>query len=333
MMNELFRKTALTVITGIATLLLAVPVAVATTTWDEGDLFLAIGDGSYEVRDQDGNLKETLSTGRGGFTTGCGFDSDDNLYATEFAAGNVSVFDGAGAPHDNTIFDSGLSAPEMVVFDLSGNVYISNVQGNGGINQYLADGTFLKTIVPGTRVDFFDIAADQDTIAFGQEGNRILTASIASGALGPDFASDTGGTAFAMRFLPDGGLLVADGVNVKRYSSGGSVTDTYHVTGEGSWFALNLDPDGISFWAGTLGAGSYYQFEIDNGGVDVDTAGPFDPTGTEFFGLCLLGEPTVAMEEIKDVPTLGMLGLLAMAVALVMFAMVMRRSRGFRTQS
>ncbi|NIP16724.1 MAG: hypothetical protein GWM87_00090 [Xanthomonadales bacterium] len=303
-------------VAGIGTLIFIGSGALASTTWNVGDIFIAISNGSYEVRDQSGNLKETLSTGRGGFTTGCAFDGNDDLYVTEFGAGNVSVFAGPAAPHTNTVFDSGLSSPEMVAFDSSGNVYIGQV-GNGGINQYASDGTYLKTIAAGTRVDFFDIAADGDTIAFGQEGDRILTASISSGALGADFASGTGGQAFAMRFLPDGGLLVADGGNIKRYNSAGSVVDTYDVTAGGSWFALNLDPDGTSFWAGTAGSGNYYKFDINTGGVDVHTAGPFDPAGDNFFGLCVLGEPTVAMEDYRPVPTLGILGLVLLILTVV----------------
>jgi hypothetical protein len=271
--------------------------ALASTTWNIGDLFLGVANGSYQVRDQAGALKETLTTGRGGFTTGCAFDAADNLYGTEFSANNVSVFQGPNAPHTNSLFGGGYSTPEMVAFDAAGNVYVGNL--GDGIHQYTAAGIFVKKIIAGVRVDFFDIAADQDTILFGQEGADIKTASIASGLQGANFSTGTATQAFAMRILPDGGLLLADLNNIKRYDAAGVVIDTYDATGENSWFSLNLDPDGTSFWAGNFNTASYYKFDIGTGGLDNYIAGPFN-TGTgggSLFGMCLLGEPTVVQRD------------------------------------
>jgi len=296
-------------------------VAAAETTWNVGDVFLGVANGEYQVRDADGNLRETLSTGRGGFTTGCAFDANDDLFVTEFTTGNVSSFAGPTPPHDNAIFASGFNdSPEMVAFDNQGRVYIGQL--GGGINQYSADGTFLKTIAAGTRVDFFDIAADQDTIVFGQEGASILTASISSGALGPNFTTGTASKAFAMRILPDGGLLLADDANIKRYNSAGEVIETYDVTGVSGWFALNLHPDGTSFYAGSYNTNTYYRFTIGQAGNDVHSAGPF-ATGTAaltFYGLCVLGEPTVGVDPQEPpvpVPALGLTSKLALVLLLL----------------
>ncbi len=115
-------------------------------------------------------------------------------------------------------------------------------------------------------MDFFDIAADQDTILFGQEGDSVLTASISTGLQGPDFTTGTATQAFAMRILPDGGLLLADRNNIKRYNSAGVVIGGYNVTGESFWFSLNLDPDGTSFWSGNPATANYYKFDMDTGG-------------------------------------------------------------------
>ncbi len=331
-----FRKSArLTLFAGTCLLLLMSMRAMATTIWHEGDLFLAVARGEYQVRDQAGNLREVLSTGRGGFTTGCSFDAQNNLYVTEFSISEVSVFDGSAPPHTNNLFGGGYDIPEMVVFDAAGNVYVSNLGKaifNGGfigegIHQFMPDGTFIKTIVPGARVDFFDIAPDQDTIVYGQEKTSILTASISTGLQGADFTTGTATRAFAMRLLPDGGLLLADLDNVKRYNSAGVVIDTYNVTGEDSWFAMNLDPDGTSFWAGNIVSGDYYKFDIATGGVDVHIAGPFSTERPlEFFGMCVLGEPTAAMSsESWPIPTLSNSGLLALV--LIMLAIAIRRNR------
>jgi hypothetical protein len=273
--------------------------AFASTTWNIGDVFLGVANGTYQVRDQAGVLKETLVTGRGGFTTGCSFNATDDLFVTEFSANNVSVFDGPDDPHLNNLFGGGYSTPEMVAHDAAGNVYVGNL--GDGIHQYTSAGGFIKKIIPGVRVDFFDIAADQDTIVYGQEGTDLKTASIATGLAGANFSTGTATQAFAMRFLPDGGLLLADLNNVKRYDAAGVVIDTYDVAGENSWFSLNLDPDGTSFWAGNFSTANYYKFDIATGGVDTHIAGPFTTGtgGSSLFGMCVLGEPTAAFEPIE----------------------------------
>jgi hypothetical protein len=299
--NKSPRIPRLMLLAGACLLLLTGTPALASSTWNVGDIFLGVASGQYQVRDQSGVLKETLDTGRGGFTTGCAFSSNDNLYVTEFNANQVSIFEGPNDPHNNFLFGAALyNNPEMLAFDKSGRVYVGNRTG-GGIHQFASNGAFIKTIVPGVRVDFFDIAADQDTILFGQEGDSVLTASISTGLQGPDFTTGTATQAFAMRILPDGGLLLADRNNIKRYNSAGVVIGGYNVTGESFWFSLNLDPDGTSFWSGNPATANYYKFDADTGGNNSHIAGPFN-TGTginTFFGMCIFGEPTVAIDPIE----------------------------------
>lgn len=289
----------------VAVLTLGLTAALNTRTtpveaadWAIGDVFLGVANGSYQVRAPNGTLKETVNSGLGGFTTGCAFDSKGNLYTTQFSANQVTVFANAH-PHASSSFGSGYATPESIAFDATGKVYVGNV-GGGGIRQFNADGTFVKTILPGTRVDWFDIAADNDTILYTQEGNSILRVSISTGASLSSFTTGTAVHAFALRLLADGGVLLADQVNVKRYNSAGAVIQTYSVAGEGSWFSLNLDPNGTSFWAGNFNTANYYRFNIATGAVEL---GPFN-TGTgssTLFGICILGEVTAA-QALKLAP-------------------------------
>jgi hypothetical protein len=271
-------------------------VARASTTWNTGDLFLGVAGGQYQVRAPDGTLKETLNSGLGGFTTGCAFDADDDFYGTFFSANTVAAFEGPADPHTQTAFGGGYSTPESVAFDGAGNVYVGNL-GNG-ILKFDSAGVFQQNVI-NTRVDFFDIAADQDTIYYGQEGNDVKAVSITSGPL-PNFSTGTATQAFAMRILPDGGLLLADLTEVKRYDSAGVVIDTYDVGGEDSWFSLNLDPNGTSFWAGNFGTANYYKFNIDTGALE---AGPLNTgTGSQtLFGICVLGEPVVSQPQTETI--------------------------------
>jgi len=149
-----------------------------------GDIFAAVGDsdlnGTSEVRRYNaaGVLQETLQlTGASNRSTGMAFDSAGNLYATGFDSNVVKKFDSNGALLGN--FGSGYATPESIVFDNAGNVYVSNVS-DGGIRKFDAAGNFITTILPGVRVDWMDLAADQTTMLYSQEGSPILRVNVST---------------------------------------------------------------------------------------------------------------------------------------------------------
>jgi hypothetical protein len=252
-----------------------------------GDVFASVGNGEVDHFRNDGTFVQTLNTTNGGFTTGAAFDASNNLYVTNFSSNRVAVFDSNGTL-TNADFAAGLSTPESVVFDTAGNMYVGNL-GNG-IRKYTAGGVFVGTVI-NTRVDFFDLTADQSTFRFGQEGSSVLTVS--NDIPGTSGAAFAGGLsqAFAMRILPDGGMLVADNANVKRFNAAGVQTQTYDLAGVDAWFALNLAADGTSFWSGSFNDGILRKFDIDSG-THLDTI----DTGCGsscLFGVAILGELTV----------------------------------------
>ena len=106
-----------------------------------------------------------------------------------------------------------------------------------------------------------------------------------------------------MRLLPpgdgSGGLLVADGAEIKRLEdAAGDVIQRYDVGNRDSWFALNLDPDGQSFWATDHEADQVVRFDIDTGNmVQSFTAGP----GDTVFGVCLKGELTAGIPQVESI--------------------------------
>jgi len=104
--------------------------------------------------------------------------------------------------------------------------------------------------------------------------------------------------AFALRLLNNtggvfDGLLVADSEDVKRLDIDGSIVTTYDVFGEDSWFALNLDPDGESFWSGDFNTGNFYKFNIETGAVLASQNTGAAPR--DFLGLAVFGEITAAV--------------------------------------
>ncbi len=254
-----------------------------------GDVFASVGGSTGEVQQYSaaGALKDTLNTGVSGFNTGSTFDKSGNLYVTNFASSSVTKFAGPGDPHTTSSFGSGYAIPESIVLNATGDVYVGNL--NNGIRHFDGAGNFLGSILGTTRIDWMDLAADQTTMLYTQEGNSIKTVNVVTGVAGADFATGLS-EAFALRILSGGDVLVADDVNIKRFDSAGALVQTYDIAGRDTWFSLNLNADGRSFWSGTFGDGILNRFDIETGAVlqAIDTG-----VGSgQLFGVSVFGEVT-----------------------------------------
>lgn len=281
---------------------LAPGLAAATQDLMTGDVVAGVAGGEYDVFDNDGNFILTLNDGLGGFTTGAFYDTVNNLlYTTNFSSSTVVVYDGL-APH--TIVMTIPTAPfgggsvESIVFDNSGNFYVGHATGDGDIKKFSSAGVFLDTFDVVSRSDWIDLAVDQKTMFYNDEGRTIRRYDVATDAQLADFAALPGsGNAFALRLLPpfdgSGGLIVADRGNIKRLDGAGVVSQTYDVAGQDNWFSMNLDPNGTSFWAGDFGTDNFYRFHIASGAVE---EGPVNVGGgNTLFGLAVVGEITAAI--------------------------------------
>ena len=257
-------------------------------TIQKGDVFASVSSGSVQhYRYVAGvlTLLETMNTGLGGYTTGMAFDKSDNLYLTMFSAGKIVKFDNANTSLSGT-FATASGTPESLVFDMTGNLYNGNV--NGPIAKYDSTGNLLSTTT-ALRADWIDLAKDQKTMYATGEGGTIARYDVSTNTQLTDFASP-GGRAFALRILGDGGVLLADGAAVLRLDAAGNTVQTYDISGEDSWFALNLDPDGKSFWSGDFGTANFYKFDIASGALlDSMNTGT---GGNTLFGLGVAGEIT-----------------------------------------
>jgi len=278
------------------------PASADESPFRTGDVIAGVGDGLAFHYDGAGNLLEVLDTGKGvdTYTTGCAFDSAGNLYVTTFNGGDVIRFKGSGIPHTNQgSFGSGYSGhPESIHFDRLGNVFVGAVDGDNDIRKFDAVGNPVGRFDVGLErrgSDWIDVAEDQNTLFYTSEGHRIFRYDLSGQRQLSDFSQFLpGSVAYALRILPDGGVLVADTEFVVRLNSGGNEIQRYDVPGEDSWFSLNLDPDGRSFWAGNFDTGKFYKFDIEQGGtplVTVDTGrGP-----ERLFGICVFEERTAAV--------------------------------------
>lgn len=267
-----------------------------------GDVFVSVANGRVQWYRPSGtsvSLIDTLDTGLGGFTTGSAFDASNKLYVTAIDAGRISVFNTDGTL-SGAFGSFPFTRPESIVFDQNGDVYVGQAGGSGDIVKLNAAGTFLESFDVETEnvgSDWIDLAADQRTMFYTSEGKRVMRFDVVSNTQLADLTNSLPGTrAFALRIIPStGDILVADSEVVVRINGmTGSVLQTYLSTENlGGLFALNLDPDGISFWTADFNTAEVYKVDILTGDVLLQ----FN-TGTgpiTVFGLSVKGEITAAV--------------------------------------
>ena len=194
-------------------------------------------------------------------------------------------------------------------------------QAGGAIVRLSGTGTVAQTYGISGHSDWIDLAADQTTMYYTHEGSTILRHNLTTDTGMSDFASGLT-HAFALRILGDGGVLVADQNDVKRFDSSGTQVATYDVSGENSWFSLNLDPDGTSFWSGSYGSGSLYKFDIATGTL-LDSFSTGHGSGA-LYGVSVFGERTAATVTAVPLPPAGWMGL-GMLGALAGLGVIRRR--------
>jgi hypothetical protein len=264
-----------------------------------GDVFAGVGNGQIKQFSPTGTLKDTLDTTSGSTEdSGMCFDASGNLYSTNFQASDMTKFDDAGNVLDYP-FGSGFNAhPESCVRDASGHIFVGQADGTGDILEFSTSGNALDSFDPATEdrgTDWIDLGADQCTIYYTSEGTSVKRFNVCTDTQLSDFATGLPGPfAFALRVLPNGGALVANSDRVVRLDSSGSVVKNYLGSDYGYdssalLFALNLDPDGKTFWTADLFTGVITRIDIATG----DQVKQFDGSpNTSVAGLAVFGEQT-----------------------------------------
>jgi len=281
---------------------------------ERGDVIVAAPSqdppSSYKLYSSNGSVKTNLGFGNP-LTRGCSFSSTgDKLYMTSFSTDTVLVSEPRFFSLVSTINTAaqGGASPESIVLASNGDVYVGLAGGNRDIQRYNAAGTFQQSYDVGTEAsgsDWIDLAADQKTVYYTSEGLQIKRYDVGASTQLADFATlPSDGPAHALRLLPpgdeSGGLLVAQTANVKRLNGSGAVVQTYDAGGENQWFSLGLDPDGASFWAGSLDTGNLYRFNIASGAVEVGPINVLAPNGNTPGGICVAS--TTLKEDFPTTP-------------------------------
>ncbi len=292
--------------------------------WVVGDVFVAVGSGKYEVRSSAGTLKQTITSNVNPKkdVAGCWFDSQFNLYTADFNNTKVVKYNFATPHAASTFANTELQAPDghssSIVMAVNGDVYVGNAgnangTGTRNILRYRSDGAFLGSFTPAVEdrgIDWMDLATDQRTMFYTSRGRLIKRFNVGTNTQLGNFADLTAttptGEAYAIRLLPPfdgtGGLLVADNVNIKRLNGAGAVVATYDYDPAGSnndedtFQSLNLDPDGLHFWAGGNSTGRLYRFALNSPTPDL---GPIQTDGKgALMGICVLGEPQTQVRPL-----------------------------------
>jgi hypothetical protein len=251
----------------------------------------------------EGDLIQRLPSAGGSFQTGMAFDSKNNLYATTFNGLTVGKYSQNGTLLGT--FGSGYDGnPESIVFDASGNVYVGQADGSRDILKFDPNGELLDRFDVATEQrgsDWIELASDQCTLYYTSEGDSVKRFDVCKNEQLTDFANlpslSNDGEMYALRLLPDGGLLVAHVSYALRLDQEGNIVQFYNApNGFNDYlFALNLDPDGKSFWTAGLSSGNIYKFDIETGTLLENLN-----FGSEINGLVINGEIKVGTEICND---------------------------------
>jgi hypothetical protein len=294
-------------VAALAFLALGVGPAQAATAFAKGNVLLVIGGGKFEEHVPAGTLVQTLDSTTGtSENDGMCFDSSGNLYATNgFSYGSLAKFDKNGTLVNKDFIkaaDTANGHPESCVVDSSGNIYVGLPDSSpSAIQKYSPAGALLNTY-PVTKEnrgsDWIDLAKDQCTLFYTSEGSSILRYNACTQTQLTPFATGLPGSCYGHRLLADESVLVACNSAIVHLSSAGAVLKTFTATslgfgGSPFLFAMNIDPDGVTFWTADYGNGKVVRANIADGAV----VGGFLPSAGSgpFGGLAVVGELTQAI--------------------------------------
>lgn len=243
-----------------------------------GDVFVSLRTGQVQWWGPNGILKAVLVNVIPGKAEGMGFDRAGNLYVTHYCldptcrTGNsVEKFDSSGISRG--AFGSGYNCnPYAIVFDAATRAFVGQADCTGSILRFDGLGVFQAEflVAPDNRGSArIDLAPDACTMFYTSQGPNVKRFNICTNQQLPNFnkAPLPGGVTWALRILPDGGVLVACDIVIARLNAAGNLVQTYNVAGELSlWEGLDLAGDG-TFWASNYGSSNVYRFDIATGNV------------------------------------------------------------------
>ncbi len=270
----------------------------------KGDVLAGVGSSQVKNFSPTGTLQDTLTDSSGAeYTTGMCFDSEHNLYVTDFFK-TMSKYNDHGevliSPFPATFV---FGHPESCTVDASNNIYAGGPE-TPTIEKLNTNGELIESIPveaagPRGGTDWVDLAANGCTMYYTSEGTEIDRYNVCTHVQEAKFASGLPAPCYALRIRPNGEVMVGCASEVVRLNAGGVAVQTYPIPGHLELFALNLDPDGTSFWTGDLDTGVIYHLDIETGAI----INEFNSSpNTALAGLAVVGEIEVSRPEITLSP-------------------------------
>jgi hypothetical protein len=263
-----------------------------------GDLLAGATGGQVFHYNPSGTLVDTLNNGLGTpqDTGMCFSPITGDLFATDFASQAVSEFD----PNGNLVnanFGSGYNLdPESCQFNSSGDMFVGQADGSTQVLEFDSSGNLLNSFSPAPEsrgTDWISLASDQCTLFYTSEGSSIKRFNVCTNTQLADFATGLPGPCYENAIRPNGEVMVGCASEVVLLDTSGNVLQTYPASnyGDSSLFAMNLDPDGTSFWTADYNTGQINKIDIATGN-NLQTIAP----GTGITGLLLKGAINVGAD-------------------------------------
>jgi len=279
-------------------------------TFQDGDLLMSTygPPQALQWRLPDGTLNLSINTDIGG---GVGFGADGSVYLTEFQYSQRIQKYGTGGGLLATYRLDSCQDPASVVADSQGNLYF----GSGAnlnctysyITKFDAADNFVANFNPADDQPGWErgpgwiaIEGDDCTIRYGTQGSTVRRYDVCTDTQLSNFSNSLT-TARGMIILPDGGMVVANRLNVVRLNASGQIVRTYDAPGEDDWFAVALDLDNDSFWASTFDDGIVYRFDAGDGTL----LSSFDTGTTGVPGIAVYRTDRYLPPSLPDERTLG----------------------------
>jgi hypothetical protein len=138
---------------------------------------------------------------------------------------------------------------------------------------------------------------------YTSEGSTIFQFDVASNTQLPAFATGLAAPCYALRIRPNGEVMVACASTVYLLHPSGAILQTYTPDPSDGLFALNLNPDGTSFWTADTN-GTIYRVDIATGAVMTTFT---STVNSGLFGLAVVGELRAALDTTP--PTCSLTGI------------------------
>jgi len=252
---------------------------VRQTTWNTGDVFVAVGNGSYNVYDNAGIFKQTITSPPGRY--------HDRLLVQP--RGRQALHDqreqqqSGGVRQRRPPSDPPDHLDELreeridrlcCGWDLLRLAHIAGCS----IDHYDAAGSHHLEYGSGRPHRLMDLAKDQKTMFYYSDevSHAVHRYDVSARSAIPDFATGLPGPQYvrtasspARRWDGAASWWPTSNAGIQRLDGSGHIVQTYNAPGETKWFAVNLDPNGTSFWSGSATTDNFYRFNIATGAKEL----------------------------------------------------------------